>query len=88
MKINETLPRENGSVLWGHCQNILDDSRMYENLSFYVKFLASVTLTFKLIVKAYFHVMLTMLYCTAYFYRKKLNISEIKELVYKYCKYF
>ena len=25
MKINETHPREKGFVLWGHCQNILDD---------------------------------------------------------------
>ena len=27
MKINETHPREKGFVLWGHCQNILDDPR-------------------------------------------------------------
>ena len=27
MKINETNPREKGFVLWGHCQNILDDPR-------------------------------------------------------------
>ena len=24
----ETCPREIGFVLWGHCQNLLDDSRM------------------------------------------------------------
>ena len=28
MKINETHPKEKGFVLWGHCQNILDDPRM------------------------------------------------------------
>ena len=28
MKIIETHPREKGFVLWGHCQNILDDPRM------------------------------------------------------------
>ena len=28
MKIIETHPREKGFVLWGHCQNILDDPRI------------------------------------------------------------
>ena len=28
MKINETHPREKGFILWGHCQNILDDPRI------------------------------------------------------------
>ena len=28
MKIIETGPREIGFVLWGHCQNILDDPRI------------------------------------------------------------
>ena len=27
MKIIETGPREIGFVLWGHCQNLLDDPR-------------------------------------------------------------
>ena len=27
VKINETPPSETGSVLWSHCQNILDDPR-------------------------------------------------------------
>ena len=27
MKIIETSPREIGFVLWGHCQNLLDDPR-------------------------------------------------------------
>ena len=27
MKIIETRPREIGFVLWGHCQNLLDDPR-------------------------------------------------------------
>ena len=27
VKIIETLPREIGFVLWGHCQNLLDDPR-------------------------------------------------------------
>ena len=29
MKIIETGPREIGFVLWGHCQNLLDDPRSY-----------------------------------------------------------
>ena len=33
MQINETHPREKGFVLWGHCQNILDDPRMRNALS-------------------------------------------------------
>ena len=34
MKINETHPTEKGFVLWGHCQNILDDPRkMFIHLS-------------------------------------------------------
>ena len=28
MKIIEACPREIGFVLWGHCQNLLDDSRI------------------------------------------------------------
>ena len=28
VKIIETRPREIGFVLWGHCQNLLDDPRM------------------------------------------------------------
>ena len=28
MKIIETHPRETGFVLWGHCQNLLDDPRI------------------------------------------------------------
>ena len=28
MKIIETGPREIGFVLWGHCQNLLDDPRI------------------------------------------------------------
>ena len=27
MKVIETRPREIGFVLWGHCQNLLDDPR-------------------------------------------------------------
>ena len=27
MKIIEMCPREKGFVLWGHCQNLLDDPR-------------------------------------------------------------
>ena len=30
MKIIETHPREKGFVLWGHCQNILDDPRTFQ----------------------------------------------------------
>ena len=30
MKIIETRPREIGFVLWGHCQNLLDDPRSYK----------------------------------------------------------
>ena len=30
MKIIETCPREKGSFLWGHCQNLLDDPRTYQ----------------------------------------------------------
>ena len=29
MKIIETRPREIGFVLWGHCQNLLDDPRIH-----------------------------------------------------------
>ena len=29
MKIIETGPKEIGFVLWGHCQNLLDDPRIY-----------------------------------------------------------
>ena len=29
MKTNETHPGEKGFVLWGHCQNILDDPRSF-----------------------------------------------------------
>ena len=29
MKIYETHPRGKGFILWGHCQNILDDPRIY-----------------------------------------------------------
>ena len=28
MKVIETCPREIGFVLWGHCQNLLDDPRI------------------------------------------------------------
>ena len=28
MKVIETHPREIGFVLWGHCQNLLDDPRI------------------------------------------------------------
>ena len=28
MKVIETRPREIGFVLWGHCQNLLDDPRI------------------------------------------------------------
>ena len=47
MKVIETCPREMGIVLWGHCQNLLDDPRirdascttlLYSNVKF--KFLA------------------------------------------------
>ena len=31
MKIIETRPRELGFVLWGHCQNLLDDPRTHNN---------------------------------------------------------
>ena len=31
MKIIETHPREKGFVLWGHCQNILDDPRRFRS---------------------------------------------------------
>ena len=30
MKIIETRPREIGFVLWDHCQNLLDDPRIYD----------------------------------------------------------
>ena len=37
MKIIETRPREIDFVLWGHCQNLLDDPRKsYEYYSFTV----------------------------------------------------
>ena len=29
MKIIEIGPREIGFVLWGHCQNLLDDPRIF-----------------------------------------------------------
>ena len=32
MNIIETRPREIGFVLWDHCQNLLDDPRIYINL--------------------------------------------------------
>ena len=32
MKIIETGLREIGFVLWGHCQNLLDDPRMHEGI--------------------------------------------------------
>ena len=32
MKVIETHPREIGFVLWGHCQNLLDDPRMHLHL--------------------------------------------------------
>ena len=32
MKIIETLPREIGFVLLNHCQNLLDDPRMFNKL--------------------------------------------------------
>ena len=35
MKVIETHPREIGFVLWGHCQNLLDDPRIYRNCTFY-----------------------------------------------------
>ena len=35
MKINETHPRDKGFVLWGHCQNILDDPRIKLEHCFY-----------------------------------------------------
>ena len=28
----KTRPREIGFVLWGHCQNLLDDPRIYINV--------------------------------------------------------
>ena len=31
MKIIEICPREKGFVLWGHCQNLLDDPRRWQN---------------------------------------------------------
>ena len=31
MKIIETHPREIGFVLWGHCQNLLDDLCMHSH---------------------------------------------------------
>ena len=33
MKVIETRPREIGFVLWGHCQNLLDDPRRYNMVS-------------------------------------------------------
>ena len=30
MKVIETCPREIDFVLWGHCQNLLDDPRIYK----------------------------------------------------------
>ena len=30
--IIEMCPREKSFVLWGHCQNLLDDPRMYTTL--------------------------------------------------------
>ena len=32
MNIIETRPREIGFVLWGHCQNLLDDPRRILNI--------------------------------------------------------
>ena len=32
VKIIETRPREIGFVLWGHCQNLLDDPRNFAAL--------------------------------------------------------
>ena len=46
-------------------------------------FLVSVTLslTLKLLCKAYCHSILTVIYCAASLERKKINIVEIKKLV-------
>ena len=35
MKVIEICPREIGFVLWGHCQNLLDDPRMLTNVHEY-----------------------------------------------------
>ena len=32
MKVIETRPRDIGFVLWGHCQNLLDDPRILKTL--------------------------------------------------------
>ena len=36
MKIIETRPKEIGFVLWGHCQNLLDDPRKGQALTLYL----------------------------------------------------
>ena len=36
MKINESNPRGNGFILWGHCQNILDDPRIHTHTKTFV----------------------------------------------------
>ena len=44
MKIIETRPREKGFVLWGHCQNLLDDPRsmlVKRPVKFYKEFMHS-----------------------------------------------
>ena len=32
MKVIETRPREIGFVVWGHCQNLLDDPRKIDKI--------------------------------------------------------
>ena len=45
MKVNETHPREKGFVLWGHCQNILDDPRKrYKQLKWNIVLIQKVEL--------------------------------------------
>ena len=47
MKIIETGPREIGFVLWGHCQNLLDDPRMcQEGTDFFKSKLTTVSIIY------------------------------------------
>ena len=53
MKIIETGPREIGFVLWGHCQNLLNDPRIRNELAhFFLIFLSAVFMIIGAIIYA------------------------------------
>ena len=61
---------------------------MGENRSLCVIFYSvTLTVTLKFLFKAYCHDIYRMLYCAEYFLREKLNITEMKKLVNKYCQF-